>query len=448
MIQLNENAFFGKQDRYRLIHLLGFGGYSEVWLADDTQADIKVAIKVYAPGKGLDEDGVKLFSDEFSMVYNLNHANLLRPIHYDVFEQMPYLMMPYCEHGASYKQAGKINEDTAWKFLYDIASGLAYLHTQNPPVIHQNIKPANILMDADSFLITDIGISAKAQSELFRSFISERMAKSETDTIAYMSPERFGKHNMPIMAGDIWSLGATLFELMTGSPPFGEHGGLLLKGGAEIPNITGDWSDELINLVHQCLQKEPWNRPIAKTIAEQALKRLNQKQEQTVDDHVEDDHIDSNPDFISEPIPERKKSFPTLAVILLIIGWCAGFFAGHYFKKPNPKLQECISYIEQGDVLFDNMATWKEALSKYREAKEMADQNSLQLPDMQHRIERLQIKMDSTMNDGIRRAKNLFERKMIDQALAVIEFDVLKIDSEHEEGMNLKKKWEAMKQSR
>ena len=180
MIQLRENVLFGEHSRYRLIRLLGQGGYSEVWLAEDMQVGLNIALKVYAPGRGLDENGVSQFSQEFNVVFNLNHANLLRPTHYDVFERMPYLILPYCEHGSSSRFTGKIDEHMAWTFLRDVASGLTYLHAQEPPVIHQDIKPDNVLMDSsDSFVITDFGISAKVRNTL-------QSVESKAGTMAYI----------------------------------------------------------------------------------------------------------------------------------------------------------------------------------------------------------------------------------------------------------------------
>ena len=98
-MQLEENILFA--NRYRLERLLGRGGFSEVWLADDTLTSLKVALKVYAPGGGMDEHGVQLFSTEFSLVFNLNHGNLLKPTYYDTFERMPYLVLPYCRQGSA-----------------------------------------------------------------------------------------------------------------------------------------------------------------------------------------------------------------------------------------------------------------------------------------------------------------------------------------------------------
>ena len=211
-MQLEENKLFAH--RYRLKQLLGRGGFSEVWLAEDTLTDLEVALKVYAPGGGMDERGVQLFSSEFSLVFNLNHSNLLKPTYYDTFERMPYLVLPYCELGSAANLIGQLDEQTAWRFLYDMACGLEYLHSQEPPVIHQDIKPDNILLDhSGRYLLTDFGISIKARNTLRKSMLKN---EGSVGTLAYMGPERFSKYPLPIKASDIFSLGATLYELLTG----------------------------------------------------------------------------------------------------------------------------------------------------------------------------------------------------------------------------------------
>ena len=412
MIQLEENGLFGEHNRYRLIRQLGSGGFSEVWLAADIQTGVTVALKVYAPGKGLDESGVTQFRKEFKMVFNLNHPNLLRPSHYDVFERMPYLILPYCEQGSCNKLAGKIDEKTAWNFLHDVASGLAYLNGQKTPVIHQDIKPHNILMDGNgSFVITDFGISAEARSTLRQSMKSDLLSAG---TMAYMAPERFGENKEPIFASDIWSLGASLFELMTGELPFGEHGGLAQNRGAKIPRIHGNWSEELKKTVHGCLIKEPWKRPKALNIAKESEKYL-----------------------IQPPLP-KTKGFKMIHLIMaasiaLVIGWCAGFFTAPKPVKPNPILYECIGIIEQTDAGFNenDLTTWKETMDKYREANRLIEQYSLPLPNMQHRINNLRKKMDELINVSIENAKKAFAVRS-EMALFALK-DALAIDPDHAE---------------
>ncbi len=84
-------------DRYELLKQLGRGGFSEVWLAQDKLTDVKVAIKIYAPGMGLDDAGISLFTQEFSLVFDMNHTNLLHPTYYDCWERMPYLILPFAK---------------------------------------------------------------------------------------------------------------------------------------------------------------------------------------------------------------------------------------------------------------------------------------------------------------------------------------------------------------
>jgi len=257
---LSENILFA--NRYLFIRMLGRGGSSEVWLANDQLSGLQVAIKVYAPGIGLDEDGVQLFSKEFNLVFNLNHPNLLRPTHYDIQERMPYLVMPYIEQGSTMKRIGEFTEKEAWRFLHDVASGLAYLHGKVPPVIHQDIKPDNVLINDDgAFLITDFGISTK-----MRTTLPTNPLTTGSMTMAYAAPERWSRKNRPTMAGDIWALGASVFELLTGYTPYGELGGRLQYEGAEIPEMEGDWSQKLNQIVEYCLQREPEDRPTANEI--------------------------------------------------------------------------------------------------------------------------------------------------------------------------------------
>ena len=257
-------------DRYRLIKRLGQGAFSEVWRAEDTKAgNLTVALKVYAPEKGLDENGAKTFSEEFSLVFNMSHPNLLTPTYFDDYHGSPYLVLPFCERGSALNLVGTANEDTVAHFLYDVSSALAYLHERG--VIHQDIKPDNVLIDsAGSFKVTDFGISTKMRSTLRRSVGDKKGA----GTMAYMGPERFSRTPETIMASDVWSLGATVYELMSGDVPFGDLGGGMQKGGAEIPEVRGDYPAKLKELVEKCLAKETWNRPTAAQIRDACNTRI------------------------------------------------------------------------------------------------------------------------------------------------------------------------------
>ncbi|MDR0830710.1 MAG: protein kinase [Prevotellaceae bacterium] len=263
-------------DRYELVRRIGGGGFSEVWLARDTKAnDMEVALKIYASLGGLDDEGVTMFSNEFSLLVNYNHSNLLKPMHFDEHENRPYLVMQFCESGSAKRFIGEITEEAAWQLLHDVSAGLAYLHSREVPVIHQDIKPDNILISSQGeFLITDFGISTQARSTLRKSAInvSDSASGGSPD---YMGPERFSSDNKPVKASDIWALGATMYELLEGRLPFPNGlGGLAQKGGADIPQITGKYSKTLKELIYKMLAKETWDRPTAEVIKQQTEEHL------------------------------------------------------------------------------------------------------------------------------------------------------------------------------
>ena len=261
--------------RYEQEKLLGQGAFSEVWKVKDTQTGVSLALKIYNPTGNVSDDGNEMLTHEFALMVNASHKNLLRPLFFATCENRPYLILPYCEQGNIGKMIGRMTEEEAWKLIRDCASALAYLHAMNPPILHQDIKPANILLsDNGDYMLTDFGVSTQAKQSLSRVSNQEKDLLS-AGTISYMAPERFSKQNLPIMANDIYSLGSTVFEMLSGMLPFGNDGGLLQKKGAEIPELPGDFSPLLKRTLEKCLEAEPWARPTAsrlEDIANEALK--------------------------------------------------------------------------------------------------------------------------------------------------------------------------------
>ena len=263
---LQPNTTF--DNHYTLIRQLGRGGFSEVWLAHDSYMDIDVAIKIYAPGQGMDSNSINEFRREITGVFQLNHPNLLCPKHLGIWENMPYLIMAYCPAGSCLKFVGNISETEIWHLIHDVAAGLAYLHEKD--IVHQDIKPDNILIDTEgNYLITDFGISTRARSTLQKSVVGSSISHG-SGTVAYMGPERFSRQPAPTKVSDIWSFGAMVFELLEGIAPFGMHGGGMQKSGAEIPFINANVSENLKQTIYKMLSKETWNRPTATTLVEWA----------------------------------------------------------------------------------------------------------------------------------------------------------------------------------
>ena len=188
-------------DRYELLKRLGRGGFSEVWLAQDKLTEVKVAIKIYAPGTGLDDAGISLFTQEFSLVFDMNHTNLLHPTYYDCWERMPYLILPFCKNGSAFKYlVGEelITETECWHLLHDVAEGLAYLHAKIPPVIHQDIKPDNILITTNGrhVKLIDLGFA-----------YSDCYSAIACGTHAYSAPEQFASPRSASLRADVYAFG-------------------------------------------------------------------------------------------------------------------------------------------------------------------------------------------------------------------------------------------------
>jgi YD repeat-containing protein len=277
-MKLQPNTLYA--DRYLLVQKLGSGGFSEVWLAEDTKGNnIRVALKVFAPGNGLDSNGLKVFADEYSLVFQLNHPNLLKPTHFDTWNDQPYLVMQFMEKGSCTRMVGEFTEAELARFMFQMADALHYLHDQEPPIVHQDIKPDNVLMDQrGNYLLTDFGISTRIRKTLTKSMGNQTVSSGTT---AYMAPERFSRRleeRAPIPANDIFSLGITLFELLTDELPFGEQGGLVAAGGLEPAELPEQFDQGLQELIAACLEKNTMNRPTAEELAQAAKTFMEQGQ--------------------------------------------------------------------------------------------------------------------------------------------------------------------------
>ena len=266
-MELQPDTLFN--NRYRLIREISRGSFGEVWLAQDESLDLEVAVKVYI---ALDNRGIEEFKSEYKVAYTLNHPNLLHAHHFDVCENRPFLVMPFCPSSAV-AIIGQTDEQTAWRFIRDVAAGLEYLHEQN--IVHRDIKPDNILCDAEGhFLITDFGISMRMRSTLRRNS-TRKHDSNAAGTIGYMAPELFSSNPDAVKATDVWALGASLYEMITGELPFMGQGGVMQLHGAEVPVIKGDFSQTLKDTLAACIAKETWDRPTAAQLHEYAKAILN-----------------------------------------------------------------------------------------------------------------------------------------------------------------------------
>ncbi len=280
---LDINEIFEKglpfDGHYKLIDLLSTaGGSADVWLAidlntvdetcDESKAT-KVVIKIYRPKNMIDIEGEYQFRKEFKKVFGCHHENIIQPTYFSIFKDSPYLVLPYCPSGSSELLIGQLTtKNDIWKYIFEVSSGLAYLHEHTPQIIHQDIKPANVLIDDNgNYAITDFGISAEMGG-------ADIESEDETGgTFAYMAPERFIEGTPPMPESDIWALGATLYELLTGDAPYGNNGGSKQKKGEHIPPIRQRVPEAVKELIYSCLAYETKDRPTARQIVDTVLKK-------------------------------------------------------------------------------------------------------------------------------------------------------------------------------
>lgn len=326
--------------RYEKLEHLGSGAFAEVWKVCDTETNVIEALKIYNSRAGIDDDSVRLFTHEFSLLANANHPNLVRPLHFAISqpEGYPYLRMKYCNNGSTKSQIGRMTEDEAWKLLRDISSALAYLHQMNPPIVHQDIKPENILRDDDRYMLSDFGVSTRVKSSLSRySVMTDTLKKAGTTD--YMAPERFSEDKTPIMSNDIWSLGATIYELLTAELPF-TMGGLLQSRGEKVPHLKGTYSLALKQVVEDCLVLETWKRPRAEQLYEVADNMVNDKFDGLLPWKDEASPSPSSPPIDPPPLPidppspllpsvDHPKDIPTgISRVGILAAAIAGLAAG------------------------------------------------------------------------------------------------------------------------
>jgi hypothetical protein len=201
-------------NRYRIAKLLGQGGFGAVYQAWDTRLERLCALK-----ENLDSSPEmgRQFGKEATILANLKHPNLPRVIdHFAVAGQGQYLVMDFVE-GEDLQQMlnrrGPLPEAEVLPWIRQICDALAYLHSQPQPIIHRDIKPANIKIAPDGqAMLVDFGI-AKLYDPLLRTTLGARAI-----TPGYSPPEQYGQGRTDVRS-DIYSLGATLYALLTGKEP-------------------------------------------------------------------------------------------------------------------------------------------------------------------------------------------------------------------------------------
>jgi serine/threonine-protein kinase len=200
---------------YRVVDRLGSGGMGVVYLAEDVRLGRVVALKFLSPECGRDPEALARFRHEARAASALDHPNICTI--YDIGEWSdgrPFITMAYYE-GQTVRQRltrGPVPLPDALRIARRIADGLSRAHEHG--IVHRDIKPANLIVTRDDVVkLVDLGVAKLADSP------SVTQTGASVGTPAYMAPEQVSGGEVDKQS-DLWSLGAVLYEMIAGRPPF------------------------------------------------------------------------------------------------------------------------------------------------------------------------------------------------------------------------------------
>ena len=366
---------------YRIIEKIGSGGMGEVFLAEDTKLERKVALKFLPAQFSADEEERKRFIHEAKAASALDHPNICSV--YEIGETPEgqlFIAMGYYA-GQTLKEkmkAGPLPITESLGIAMQIADGLQEAHRNG--IVHRDLKPANIML-------TEQGVAKIVDFGLAKLKGLTRLTKSGTTlgTVAYMSPEQaLGKE--VDQRTDIWSLGVILYEMLTGKLPFkGEYDQAMLyavinEEPESVSKIRSEIPDELQRIVRRVLAKRPENR--YKT-ADELLKELKQFQQSIVAPETVAFNFRR---FLLRP----KIIVPTFLVILLIA--TASFFYLRYQAKVKWAREVILPQVER---LITENDMWRNLVPAFKLA-EKAEAYIPQDPKLAALFSKCSLKIDIT----------------------------------------------------
>lgn len=320
-------------NRYRLNRVLGRGGMGVVWLADDLKLERPVALKFLPSLIGLDPTAVKELKTETRRGLELSHPNIVRIYDFVDDEDEAAISMEFVD-GKTLSELrantdhGVFTTEQVAKWLPGVCEALDYAHFQRK-VVHRDLKPSNIMamsMD-DTAKIADFGIARSISDTMQRLSISQL---GVSGTLPYMSPQQ-AMGERPAPTDDVYSLGATIYELLSGKPPF-YRGDIPSQLTSKIPSSMGERREELEikasdripkeweAVIAACLHKDPNLRPPS---AGKLLELLGLKSNTNV----------TTQPFIPPKVQHKSRTPVYAAAAVAVIAAGAAF----YFKSTTPQ---------------------------------------------------------------------------------------------------------------
>lgn len=250
-----ENLVGKKLGGYKLLRLLGSGGFGEVYLGEHRHDKQLVAVKVLQPLAG---DDFSTFINE-ARAFRLIHPNIAQVVDFGIEKKVPFIVMKYAPNGTlrqRHPRGTRLPLSLVVSYVLQAANALQYAHHNR--TVHRDIKPENLLVgSANEILVSDFGIATIIQSS--RSYNIQEAA----GTVTYMAPEQI--QGMLSAASDQYALGIMVYEWLCGYPPFsGTFVEIATQHMLTIPTpLTSkipELSHQVESVVLKALEKNPNNR--------------------------------------------------------------------------------------------------------------------------------------------------------------------------------------------
>ncbi|MFN0110911.1 MAG: protein kinase domain-containing protein [Blastocatellia bacterium] len=271
-------------DRYKIVRRIGGGGMGSVYLAEDQNlANRPVAVKEMIEMFADESSRAKAIEDfkrESELLARLDHPSIptIYQHFFDAERGRYYLVMKYIDGGdlAAWQRAagGKVDELTVTKWAIDTCVVLDYIHSQDPPIIYRDLKPANLMIDGRTsrVMLVDFGIARLVAP-------TQQKGVTAIGTMGYAPPELFAGNVRK--SSDIYSLGATMFHLLTGQDP--QDNPLLIFDFTKNPKprqINPTITPEMEEMICRSVEHKPENRfPSAKEFGKELQTHLRLMQE-------------------------------------------------------------------------------------------------------------------------------------------------------------------------
>jgi serine/threonine protein kinase len=244
--------------RYSVLSKIGGGGMAEVWLAEDTTLQRRIALKVLHPRLAQDREFVMRFQREAESAAGLQHPNVVAVFDRGEWQGTYYIAMQYVE-GPTLKQLidSGITLEQGVAVIRQVLQAAGYAHRQG--IVHRDLKPQNVIVDPEGkAVVTDFGIARAGVSEITQT-------GSVMGTPHYLSPEQAQGFDVTAVS-DLYSIGVMLYEALTGRVPFeGESAvAVAMKQVSQMPqrpsSVQPRVSPALDAVVMRALEKDPGQR--------------------------------------------------------------------------------------------------------------------------------------------------------------------------------------------